>query len=83
MIFGFSKGVEEFAPKKPPPFVPKCLIDSNAATGPDAICWFFPSIVLTIILLFKFWGTPCDTNIIPTIIEAGNKNLVIILIKST
>ncbi|MMZ71081.1 hypothetical protein D1872_343180 [compost metagenome] len=35
---GFSNGCAEFAPKKPPPFVPKCLIDSNEATGPIAIC---------------------------------------------
>ena len=31
---GFSKGCAEFAPKKPPPFVPKCLIGIIAATGP-------------------------------------------------
>ena len=37
IIVGFSKGVAELAPKNPPPFVPKCLIDSNAAIGPDAI----------------------------------------------
>ena len=34
-IVGFSKGVAELAPKNPPPFVPKCLIDSNAAIGPS------------------------------------------------
>ena len=32
MIVGFSKGVVEFAPKNPPPFVPRCLMDSSAAT---------------------------------------------------
>lgn len=30
---GFSNGVAEFAPKNPPPFVPRCLIASSAATG--------------------------------------------------
>ena len=32
--FGFSNGWEEFALKKPPPFVPSCLIASCEATGP-------------------------------------------------
>ncbi|BEJ62404.1 hypothetical protein B10174_06410 [Campylobacter jejuni] len=34
---GFSKGMLELAPKKPPLFVPKCFIDSRAATGPVAM----------------------------------------------
>ena len=34
---GFSNGVDELAPKKPPPLVPRCLMDSRAATGPTAI----------------------------------------------
>jgi len=37
MTVGFSKGVVEFAPLKPPPLVPICLMDSREATGPIAI----------------------------------------------
>ena len=36
---GFSNGWAEFGPKKPPPFVPACLIATRAATGPRAIVW--------------------------------------------
>ena len=83
IILGFSKGVDELAPKNPPPLVPKCLIASKAATGPAPSSWFLPSIVLIKILELKFWITPWDTNNNPTIIDAGNKNLVMIFIKST
>ena len=31
---GFSKGKEELGPKKPPPFVPRCLIATWLAAGP-------------------------------------------------
>src|SRR5262249_18069513 len=34
---GFSNGCAEFGPKKPPPFVPACLIATRAATGPRQI----------------------------------------------
>ena len=36
-IVGFSSGVDEFAPRKPPPFVPRCLMISSAAMGPMAM----------------------------------------------
>ena len=36
-IVGFSRGVAEFAPRKPPPLVPRCLMISKAAMGPMAI----------------------------------------------
>ena len=36
-MVGFSIGVVELAPKNPPPFVPRCFMISNAATGPVAI----------------------------------------------
>ena len=35
-MVGFSNGVVEFAPKNPPPFVPRCLMLSKEATGPIA-----------------------------------------------
>ena len=47
IIVGFSIGVVEFAPMKPPPLVPKCLIISNAATGPIAMACLVPSMVST------------------------------------
>ena len=34
---GGAEGWAEFAPKKPPPLVPKCLIGRTAATGPRAM----------------------------------------------
>ena len=37
---GFSNGCVQFGPKKPPPFVPSCLMVRNAATGPRAIDLF-------------------------------------------
>ena len=45
--FGFSKGCAAFALKKPPPFVPSCLITSCEATGPSAIVCLAPSSVCT------------------------------------
>ena len=39
---GFSNGVAEFALRKPPPFVPSCLIASMKAIGPRAIVWVTP-----------------------------------------
>ena len=58
MMVGFSIGVAEFAPKNPPPFVPRCLIISSAATGPIAITCFVPSMVSTTTFPEKFCGTP-------------------------
>ena len=45
--FGFSKGWAAFALKKPPPFVPSCLMTSCEATGPIAIVCLAPSRVVT------------------------------------
>ena len=80
---GFSNGWAEFAPKKPPPFVPICLIDSRAATGPIAISCILPSIVVTVLVPDKVCGTPWLTKRIPTIIDSGNKTLVVTLVIST
>jgi hypothetical protein len=43
--FGFSNGTAELALKKPPPFVPSCLIAIINATGPRAITCVAPSTV--------------------------------------
>ena len=42
---GFAYGCAPLALKKPPPLVPKFLINSSAATGPCAIDWSWPSSV--------------------------------------
>ena len=39
MPFGLLKGCAELALKKPPPFVPSCLIASCEASGPPGIDW--------------------------------------------
>ena len=44
---GFSNGCAAFALKKPPPFVPSCLMASWLATGPIAMVCFAPSSVTT------------------------------------
>ena len=37
---GFSSGCAEFVPKKPPPFVPSCLIATWLAAGPIGMTSF-------------------------------------------
>ena len=39
---GFSKVVAELAFRKPPPFVPSCLIASMKPIGPRAMVWVTP-----------------------------------------
>ena len=39
IAFGFSKGWAELALKKPPPFVPSCLIATWLAAGPPGMDW--------------------------------------------
>ena len=83
IIFGFSKGWAEFAPKKPPPFVPKSLMISKDATGPVAIYWVLPSKVSTNKGAERVCGTPWAKNTIAPMIEIGSNIRVIPRIKST
>jgi len=39
---GFSNGVAEFWSRKPPPFVPSCLMASMKPIGPRGIVWMTP-----------------------------------------
>ncbi len=55
---GFSNGCDEFALKKPPPFVPSSLMTSCDATGPPGMVWVPPVIVVTSVKPVKFWTTP-------------------------
>ena len=63
---GFSNGCAEFTLKKPPPFVPSCLIAICEAAGPSPKSCFAPSSVVTSLYEWKFWMTPCETRKIAT-----------------
>ena len=41
-VVGFSNGIALFTLKKPPPFVPSCLIAICEAAGPSASVWSAP-----------------------------------------
>ncbi len=41
-VVGFSNGIDEFTLKKPPPFVPSCLMAICDAAGPSASVWSAP-----------------------------------------
>ena len=71
---GFSNGCALFALKKPPPFVPNCLIASCDATGPCAIvCVPAPSSTVTTSYGFRFCTTPCDTKTRATTTQTGSR----------
>ena len=71
--FGFSKGWAALALKKPPPFVPSCLIASCEATGPIAIVCLAPSSVTTSWYGERFWIIPCETNTSANTSEIGSR----------
>ena len=83
MIVGFSSGVVEFAPRKPPPLVPRCLMETKEAMGPMAMSCWVPSMVVTVWLAMKFWGAPCHTRISVTIMEKGIRMRVVMRTRST
>ena len=64
--FGFSNGWAELALKKPPPFVPSCLMAIWLATGPPGIDWLASrpsaSTVRRVVWPVKFWMTPPPTS---------------------
>jgi hypothetical protein len=59
---GFSNGCAELALKKPPPFVPSCLMASCEATGPPRTSWLPPATVVIASCGRKFWMTPPATR---------------------
>ncbi|MNP45588.1 hypothetical protein D3C76_1395270 [compost metagenome] len=71
------------APKKPPPFVPKCLIDSKEATGPIAICWVCPSSVVTSSEGLSVCGTCRPTSTNETSRASGMNTRICALTKSS
>ena len=46
--FGFSNGWAELALKKPPPFVPSCLIASCEATGPPGMACSVTAVAVSV-----------------------------------
>ncbi len=83
MMVGFSSGVVELAPRKPPPLVPRCLMETKEAMGPMAMSCLVPSMVVTVWLAMKFWGAPCHTRISVTIMEKGIRMRVVMRTRST
>ncbi len=69
----FSKGMEELTLKKPPPFVPSCLIATSEAAGPRASVWCPPTSVLMVSGPLSVWITPWETRRIATITESGSR----------
>src|SRR5262245_44466298 len=80
---GFSNGCAAFALKKPPPFVPSCLMISWLATGPIAIVCFAPSSVVTSRYGLKFWIIPCCTNNSESRSDAGRSTYSVPRTRST
>lgn len=80
---GFSNGCAELAPIWPPPFVPKCLIDSSAATGPTAICCSDPERVVTLMVGFNVCGTCSATSSMAIRKAAGRNTRVMAFTKSS
>ena len=68
----FSNGIAELTLKKPPPFVPSCLIAIWEATGPRAIVCLAPSSVVAVKAPPSVWSTPWETRIRATMIDSGN-----------
>ena len=50
---GFSNGCEELVLKKPPPFVPSCLIATWDAAGPWAMVCALPSRVVAVVYVIE------------------------------
>lgn len=69
----FSSGWVELGPKKPPPFVPSCLIATKAAAGPRAMVCTAPSSVVTVAAPSKLIGTPRRAMKQATIIARGSR----------
>ena len=82
MMVGFSSGVVELAPRKPPPLVPRCLMETKEAMGPMAMVWKVPSRVFNTTLESKFWGTPCHTSNRPPTMENGSSRRVVMRVRS-
>ena len=79
---GFAKGCAPFALKKPPPLVPRFLMNSSAATGPMGRSWVATGLPLastvacrsgTLWYALKFSGVPCQTSTRLPTSETGSR----------
>ncbi len=77
---GFSKGCAALTLKKPPPFVPSCLMASCDATGPTATICSLTTLPLASLVACnnatwcageKVCTTPCDTKTSARTIDSG------------
>ena len=68
-----SKGCAELTLKKPPPFVPSCLIAICEATGPRAIVCAKPWTPVTVAEFANVCTTPWVIRMTATTIEIGSR----------
>ena len=67
IIVGFSNGVDELAPKKPPPFVPTCFDSLKCAIGPATNVLPFTFQRRNRKIRVEILGVPCQIRSIPAI----------------
>lgn len=70
---GFSNGCVQLGPKNPPPFVPSCLIATNAATGPREIVCVAPSRVVATAAPSSVIGIPSPAKQLAQTNDIGSK----------
>ena len=71
---GFSNGSAPLALKKPPPFVPSCLMTSCDAMGPRGMTWWTPlSASLTFTVPARVCSAPSDMKMIAAKNEIGSR----------
>ena len=81
---GFSKVVAELAFKKPPPFVPSCLIASMKAIGARAMVCVTPLSTLWMVAgPARVWTPPSATKIIPATKAIGARTYMRQRVRST
>ena len=70
---GFSNGCALLALKKPPPFVPICLIAICDAAGPRGMTWRLPSSSAVVTAPERVWTVPCCTRMSERTSESGSR----------
>ena len=79
---GFSKGCVLLFPKKPPPFVPSCLMATWEAAGPLGITCSTPSMPGTVAGPSKDCTTPWETSRSATTTEIGIRKYKVLRVRS-
>ena len=80
---GLSNGCAEFVLKKPPPFVPSCLIAIWLAAGPPGIVCVAPATVVTWVDAWKFCTTPWLASTMAATNAIGTRMRSVVRIRST